>query len=76
MNVMKNEENIITKELPAEIQFHVNLRDYFAAMPLGEFEIGIIRTQFEAKHAGVKTYTLQELKYFHADEMLKQRNKL
>ena len=48
------------------------LRDYFAAMPLSEEELSVLRLMYSAVHPD-EHYSLHQLRYFRADQMLKAR---
>ena len=51
----------------------MSLRDYFAAMPLSDYEIEMLRAQYEHARPGLEKYNIQDLRWFHASRMLAAR---
>ena len=54
----------------------LTVRDFFAAAPLANEELAAVRQQYEAAFPNQPTYTLQELRFFYADTMLLQRERV
>lgn len=51
----------------------MSLRDYFAGQALTPGEYALLRDAYFAEHPGTETVSLQTLRYYHAQQMLRAK---
>jgi len=69
------ESGIADKHYPGQTCNGLSKREYFAAMPLTETELSMLKAAYDSQ-TQEKSYTLQSLRFFHADRMIAESEKV